>query len=142
MTSTDRAMLMAINATPITTIHCRPDPKPVAARVVGAPGTVAPDPPVGGTDDVPDVDATAGVEDEAGVGDPVDAVPGGGDAAVGVVGGVVGPGGGEVDGGVGVVVGGVGGGVEILTTEKPPTPFPLTWPGDVSPTNVYSGEPL
>ncbi len=37
---------------------------------------------------------------------------------------------------VGIVVEGDGGGVESFTTENPVEPFPVTWPGLVSPTKV------
>ena len=78
----------------------------------------------------------AGVEVEL---DPPDsAVVGVLDGGVAVVGVVVAAGDGADVGGVVEV----GGAAASFTTVKPPTLFPETSPGDVSPTKVYSGEPL
>jgi len=56
---------------------------------------------------------------------------------------VVGGGAGELVGvdGAGAVVVGEGVAAVTLTTEKPETPFPVTWPGLVSPAKPYSGDP-
>ena len=101
--------------------------------------------------------AAAGLVDEAGTdagpeelgavaGDgaelPADVAAGGG--VVGVLaagGGVVGAEG-EVEPVVGAAVVGVVGVAVTRTTVNPPMLFPVTSPGDVSPTKVYSGEPL
>src|SRR5579864_1395673 len=32
--------------------------------------------------------------------------------------------------------------LDTCATLNPPTPFPVAWPGDESPTKVYRGEPL
>jgi hypothetical protein len=93
-----------------------------------------------GGDDAP---VGFGDPDDSGAFDPPGAVAGGrvdvGEddtvVGVGVGGAVVG-----VDGAVvGVVVGGV---VAVRrTTAKPATPLPVTWPGEESLRNVYSGAP-
>jgi hypothetical protein len=110
-------------------------PGPVRANVPPVPAE-----PEAVPDDVPAVDPAAAVAGWAACADDaagglVVAVPAGA-AVVGVEGGLV----------VGVVVAGTvvvgAGALDTWTTANPPTPFPETWPGVVSLTNVYRGAPL
>ncbi len=132
-------MLSATRTAPTITIQSSAGPGPVEASAVGAldDGTVGDD---AGNDEAPEVAATAGADVAVDPGADVAAgalVVGGVDPATLLVGmtGMVVP---VVDAG-GDVVGDVVGDVdapESWTTVNPPTLFPETWPGDVSPTNV------
>ena len=107
----------------------------VAGAGVGAPLPVALDP--------------AGVDAEVGADVPADEV-GAAAPAAGVTEFVVGGACGVcpcaavvcVAGTVGEAGADVVGVAATLRIEKPATPFPVTWPGDESPTNVYNGDPL
>lgn len=131
---------MAINPEPTTTIQMSAVPGPVTASVLGAldvAGIDELDPEAAVADEAAAVaGAAAGEVPTAVVGGLVDAVERGVVVAVGaVVATTVVPG---VGGGA--VVEGVG--VDTTTTVNPATLFPDTWPGEVSLTKVYSGEPL
>jgi hypothetical protein len=119
-------MLSATKAAPTITIQMSTGPGPVKASAVGA----LDDDAVGdaGEDEAPDV--APGAEADVAAGALVVGVVEPATLVVGVA-GVVEPG---VDAGSDVV-----GDVdvpEIWTTVNPPTLFPETWPGEVSPTKV------
>jgi hypothetical protein len=110
----------ATNRAPTKAVQIKSMPMPVRARD-----------PAAGEADVAEED---GVDDEA---VPVLPVPCEfvvtGDAAAGLV---------EPADGVGVVGGLVPDEGRTTTTKKLVTSFPVTWPGEVSPTKVYKGAPL
>lgn len=106
-----------MNANAMTNSTWRPTPDPVNAKVPAE-------------DEGSALIAGAGCEEE--IGNVAGRVVVGDDEAAGEVVGVE---------DVGTVVVGDGGGVATLTTVKPEAPFPVTWPGLESPTNVYRGEP-
>jgi hypothetical protein len=136
-------MLTAINPAPTIRSSSRPGPGPVAASVVGVADAFGTAVEPAAEPEVPEAvaGATTGATTGAGVDvdlDPPDAaVVGVPDDGVAVVGVVVAAGGGADGGGVVEV-----GGAANFTTVKPPTLFPETSPGAVSPTKVYRGEPL
>jgi len=137
---------MAIKPAPTIAIHTRAGPGPVTARAPDVPAEFeeeAEAATAGDTACPADDDAVGAFGDGVPEAAPEDAGAGAGvEAEVETgfgVGGAVGAGVG-VGGAVGAGVGAAG--VGNLTTENPPTPFPVAWPGAVSPTNVYRGEPL
>ena len=142
--------LMTISPAPMSPSHATAGLGPVKASVPGADAGEEGGAAAGltGAAAVGALDPEAGADAGAGaVATAVGAEPGelgGGDgAAAEEGGGGDGAGGTLVGTGGGVVVGAGGGGADATcTTEKPPTPLPLTCPGVVSLTNVYSGEPL
>jgi hypothetical protein len=134
---------MAISPAPTITIHSRPGPGPVAASAVGVADALdaGTESPAEAEEPEAVAGATTGATVGAGVepGVPPDAtVVGVLDAGGAVVGVVVAAGGGADVGGVLDA----GGAAANFTTVNPPTLFPETSPGDVSPTKVYNGEPL
>lgn len=139
------ARLAATRAPPTTTIQTSPVPGPVAARVPGE-AVAAAATGLGALD--PEADDDAG--GAAALGATAGAAS---DAVVGVLGAGVERGGAVVAAdvalGPAVVVGAAGGVVvvgdaaaETTTTVNPATWFPVAWPGAVSLTKVYRGEPL
>ena len=140
MRTSNIAPLTPNSAAPTITTHISPAPGPVSARDEGALAAVGLEAAA-----VPDGAEAAPL---AGSGDGEDALVG---ALEAVLVGALGAGtvdAGDVDAvvaGGGVEVGAdVGGGAVAAscTTVNPPTLFPETWPGEVSPTKVYRGDPL
>jgi hypothetical protein len=136
------ATLMTIKATPTIATHMSAGPGPVTARAPGVPEEEPEAAAEGATAFPAEGDAPGELLDGV-----LDAVPDDVVAGAGVVELETGAGFGVGVGdgaGFGVGVGDVDVGAEAgnWTTENPASPFPVTWPGDVSPTNVYRGEPL